>query len=85
MDRESRDGYREQIVTCDVDVSAFQDTVPPLFMKYSNGTNTQCYAYQYLSLLPVLFYNPYLLFAPGIQGRTNPAKLVCVLQFRVRN
>ena len=29
--------------------------IHPLFMKYSNGTSTQCYAYQYLSLFPVLF------------------------------
>ena len=28
---------------------------PPLFMKYSNGTSTQCYAYQYPSLFPVIF------------------------------
>ena len=26
----------------------------PLFMKYSNGTVTQCYAYHYPSLFPVL-------------------------------
>ena len=39
---EGRDGYRDQIVTCDVGVSLKH----PLFMKYSNGTSTQCYAYQ---------------------------------------
>ena len=29
--------------------------IHPLFMKYSNGTSTQCHAYQYRSLFPVLF------------------------------
>ena len=49
---EGRDRYRDQIiVTCDV--SVFK--IHPLFMKYSNGTSTQCYAYQYPSLFPVLF------------------------------
>ena len=52
--RESRDGYRDQIVTCDVGVSLNSET-HPLFMKYSNGTSTQCYAYHYPSLFPVLF------------------------------
>ena len=42
---EGRDGYRDQIVTCDVGVSLNSKT-RPLFMKYSNGTSTQCYAYQ---------------------------------------
>ena len=42
---EGRDGYRDQIVTCDVGVSLNSKT-HPLFMKYSNGTSTQCYAYQ---------------------------------------
>ena len=51
---EGRDGYRDQIVTCDVGVSLHSKT-HPLFMKYSNGTSTQCYAYHYLSLFPVLF------------------------------
>ena len=41
---EGRDGYRDQIVTCDVDVSL-----------HSNGTITQCYAYHYPSLFLVLF------------------------------
>ena len=36
-----RDGYRDQIVTCDVGVSLHSKT-HPLFMKYSNGTSTQC-------------------------------------------
>ena len=44
-------GYRDQIVTCDVGVSLHYKT-HPLFMKYSNGTSTQCYAYH---LFPVLF------------------------------
>ena len=53
-EEESRDGYRDQIVTCDVGVS-LHSKIHPLFMKYSNGTSTQCYAYQYPSLFPVLF------------------------------
>ena len=36
-------GYRDQIVICDVGVSLNSKT-HPLFMKYSNGTSTQCYA-----------------------------------------
>ena len=51
---EGRDGYRDQIVTCDVGVSLNSKT-HPLFMKYSNGTSTQYYAYHYPSLFPVLF------------------------------
>ena len=51
---EGRDGYRDQNVTCDVGVSLNSRT-HPLFMKYSNGTSTQCYAYHYPSLFPVLF------------------------------
>ena len=47
---EGRDGYRDQIVTCDVGVSLNSKT-HPLFMKYSNSTSTQCYAYHY----PILF------------------------------
>ena len=50
----NRDGYRDQIVTCDVGVSLHSKT-HPLFMKYSNSTSTQCYAYHYPSLFPVLF------------------------------
>ena len=46
---EGRDGYRDQIVTCDVDVSLKSKT-HPLFMKYSNGTSTHR-----ASLFPVLF------------------------------
>ena len=61
---EGRDGYRDQIVTCDVGVSLHSKT-HPLFMKYSNGTSTQCYAYHYLSLFPFLFlqslYVPFLI------------------------
>ena len=48
------DGYRDQIVTCDVGVSLHSKT-HPLFMTYSNGTSTQFYAYHYQSLFPVLF------------------------------
>ena len=51
---EGRDGYRDQIVTCEVGVSLNSKT-HSLFMKYSNGTSTQCYAYHYRSLFPVLF------------------------------
>ena len=51
---EGRDGYRDQIVTCDVGLSLHSKT-HPLFMKYSNSTSTQCYAYHYPSLFPVLF------------------------------
>ena len=39
------DGYRDQIVTCDVGVSLHSKT-RPLFMKYNNGTSAQCYAYK---------------------------------------
>ena len=42
------------IVTCDVDVSLNSKT-HPLFMKYSNGTSTQCYAYHYISELVCAF------------------------------
>ena len=49
-----RDGYRDQIVTCDVGVSLNSKT-HPLFMKYSNGISTQRYVYHYLNLFPVLF------------------------------
>ena len=58
---EGKDGYRDQIVTCDVDVSLHSKT-HPLLMKYSNGTITQCYAYHYPSLFPVLF--PQSLYVP---------------------
>ena len=47
---EGRDGYRDQIVTCDVGVSLHSKT-HSLFMKYSKGTSTQCYAYIALSEL----------------------------------
>ena len=50
----NRDGYRDQIVTCDVGASLHSKT-HPLFMWYSNGTKTHWCAYQYLSLFPVLF------------------------------
>ena len=52
--RVGTDNYRDQIVTCDVDVSLHSKT-HPLLMKYSNGTIIQCYAYHYPSLFPVLF------------------------------
>ena len=46
---EGRDGYRDQIVTCDVGVSLHSKT-HPLFMKYSNSTSIQCYAYNIIIL-----------------------------------
>ena len=58
---EGRDGYRDQIVTCDVGVSLNSKT-HPLFMKYSTGTSTQCYAYHYPSLFPVLLQSLYVPF-----------------------
>ena len=51
---EGRDGYRDPIVTCDVGVS-LHSKIHPLFEKYINGRSTQCHAYQYPSLFPVLF------------------------------
>ena len=50
---EGRDGYRDQIVTCDVDVSLNSKT-HPLFMKYSNGTST------HQACFLCFFYNPYM-------------------------
>ena len=66
MRGESRDRYGDQIVTHDVGVSLHSKTHPQsLFMKYSNGTSTQCYAYHYPNLFPVLFlqslYVPFLI------------------------
>ena len=67
---EGRDGYRDQIVTCDVGVS-LHSKIHPLFMKYSNGRSTQCHAYHYPSLFPVLFlqslyvlYNFFIYLSP---------------------
>ena len=52
---EGRDGYRDQLLyTCDGGVS-LHSKIHPLFMKYNNSTSTQCHAYQYPSLFPVLF------------------------------
>ena len=45
--------YRDQIVTCDVGVS-LHSKIHPLFMKYSNGTSTQCHAYRLFPLPPSL-------------------------------
>ena len=56
---EGRDGYRDQIVTCEVGVS-LNSKIHSLFMMYSNGTSTQCYAYHYRSLFPVFFYDLYM-------------------------
>ena len=39
---EGRDGYRDQIATCDVGVSQ-HSKLHPLFMKYTNGTSTVSY------------------------------------------
>ena len=46
---EGRDGYRDQIVTCEVGVSLNSKT-HSLFMKYSNGTTE----------LVCFFYDPYM-------------------------
>ena len=48
MEGDGIDGYRDQIVTCDVGVSLHFKTLP-LFMKYSRA---QCYAYQYPNHFP---------------------------------
>ena len=61
MEGKDRDEYGDQIVTCDVSVSLHSKT-SPMFMKYSNDTSIQCYAYQYPSLFPVLF--PQSLYVP---------------------
>ena len=50
---EGKDGYRDQIVTCDVGVSLNSKT-HPLFMKYSNGTST------HRACFLCFFYNPYM-------------------------
>ena len=76
-----RDGYRDQIVTCDVGVSLHSKT-HPLFMKYSNGTITQCYAYHYPSLFPVLFLQS--LYVPFLIQRIFHS-LVSTLFLLVRN
>ena len=62
----NRDGYRNQIVTCDVGVSLHSKT-HPLFMKYSKGISTQCYAYIALSELVSCAFStipicPFLIF-----------------------
>ena len=49
-----RDRYRDQVVTSEVSVSLYSKTYP-LFMKYSSGASTQCYAYQYPDLFLALF------------------------------
>ena len=54
---EGRDGYRDQIVTCDVGVSLHSKT-HPLFMKYSYGTSTQC-QYTVRACFLYFFYNPF--------------------------
>ena len=57
---EGRDGYKDQIVTFDVGVY-LHSKIHPLFMKYCNGTSTQCYAYNYTSIRACslcFFYNP---------------------------
>ena len=69
----NRDGYRDQIVTCDVGASLHSKT-HPLFMKYSNGTSTQCYAYHYPSLFPVLFLQS---LYEGLRGKVGQPKIKC--------
>ena len=65
---EGRDGYRDQIVTCDVGFSLHSKT-HPLFMKYSNGTSTQCYVH---TNIPVIFlqslYVPFHLLVYNCSG-----------------
>ena len=51
---EDRDGYRDQIVTCDVGVSLHSKT-HPLFMKYSKHTVLSIRA-----CFLCFFYNPYM-------------------------
>ena len=73
---EGRDGYRDQIVTCDVSVSLYSKT-HPLFMKYSNSTSTQSYAYHYPSLFPVLFLQS--LYVPFFNSKNF--SFTCLLSF----
>ena len=54
---EGRDGYRDQIVTCDVGVSLNSKT-HPLFMKYSNAHSVMHITIQACFLC--FFYNPYM-------------------------
>ena len=57
---EGRDGYRDQIVTCDVGVSLNSKT-HPLFMKYSNGTSTHSVMHITIrACFLCFFYNPYM-------------------------
>ena len=56
---EGRDGYRDQIVTCDVGVS-LHSKIHPLFMKYSMA---QAHSVMHTSIRACflcLFYNPYM-------------------------
>ena len=53
---EGRDGYKDQIVT---GVSLHSKIATS---TYSNGTSTQCHAYQYPYLFPVLFLYLFPLF-----------------------
>ena len=54
---EGRDGYRDQIVTCDVGVSLNSKT-HPLFMKYSNAHSVMHITIPACFLC--FFYNPYM-------------------------
>ena len=47
------------IVTCDMGV-------PPLFMKNSNATSAQCYAYHAYELVPVLILQSLYVFKSKI-------------------
>ena len=61
MEREGRDGYRDQIVTCDVGVSLHSKT-HPLFMKYSNMM-AQAHSGTHITIQACFlcfFYNPYM-------------------------
>ena len=50
----------------------------PLFMKYSNGTITQCYVYHYPSLFPVLFLQS--LYVPNFSFTCPHSFFTCLKQ-----
>ena len=72
-----------KLFTCNVDVSLHSKT-HPLLMKYSNGTITQCYAYHYPSLFPVLFLQslyicPFFSFTCPHSFFTCSKQIACLL------
>ena len=54
MVTEGRDGYGDQIVTCDVGVSLLSKT-SAVHEVWSNGTSAQCLVHLHPTLFPVLF------------------------------